>query len=133
MDEIKVIMGRLNTARKKLNVTHKELGEILGVSKSSIGSAFSRKSMKISKIKLLANELDISFIWLTTGKGEMFINSPNLVQESDVTYKVQCRKCIDKDIIVEYQNNIISSKDELLLAKDQIIENLKAEIAQLKK
>ncbi len=134
MDDIAVIIKRLDEARRKLGLNHKDLGEILGVTKSSIGSAFSRKSMKISKIKLLANELDINYFWLTTGKGEMFIPEEAMVNENNPTYnKGNCKKCIDKDIIIDYQNNVITTKDKLINAKDEIIEGLKRELAALRK
>ena len=133
MDEISVIVKRLDKARRRLGVNHKELGEILGVTKSSIGSAFSRKSMKIAKIKLIANELNISYFWLTTGKGDMFLTNSEVVNDPGVTYQTSCRKCIDKDIIIEYQNNVIRTKEELLAAKDEIIENLKSELARHRK
>ncbi len=134
MDDIAVIVKRLDEARRKLGLNHKDLGDILGVTKSSIGSAFSRKSMKISKIKLLANELNINYFWLTTGKGEMFIQDSGIVNENNPIYnKANCRKCIDKDIIIEFQNNVISTKDELINAKDEIIESLKRELELLRK
>jgi len=133
MDDIEIIVKRLDTARRKLGVKHKDLAEILGVTKSSVGSAFSRKSMKVAKIKLIASELNISYFWLSTGKGEMFVKDIDVVNDNGMIYnQSNCRKCIDKDIIIEYQNNVISTKDDLILAKEEIIERLKTEITALK-
>ena len=56
-----------------------------------------------------------------------------IVNDSGRAYQLaNCRKCIDKDIIIEHQNNVISTKDALIKTKDEIIDSLRKEIIALK-
>ncbi len=132
MDNTKIIVKRLDTARKQLKLKHKDLAEILELSTSSVSSAFSRKSMKISKIKLLANELSINKDWLFHGKGEMFGTNHKLVHENELEYTLQKSKTELVNLVI-HQQNIIKANEQLLKAKDDLINQLTEVINAYKK
>ncbi len=130
MDKIEIVVGRLDVARKRLGKNHADIAEILGLAKSSIGSAFSRKSMKVYKIKLLAQELDINFDWLSTGNGDMFITKNTKdIEDTNLTYQVtKCVSCDSKEDIIESLKALILAKDEIINAKNHIIKGLEREL-----
>ena len=132
MDNTDIILERLNVARKKLKLKHKDLADILGLSPSSVSSAFSRKSMKISKIKLLANELHINTTWLFEGKGDMFVSFQNNIRENDLEYNLKLSRVELINLVIN-QQKLIESKDELLAAKDKMIAQLNELILTYKK
>lgn len=132
MDNTQIIVKRLDAARKQLKLKHRDLAEILALTTSSVSSAFSRKSMKISKIKLLASELGISKDWLFYGNGEMFASNSKLVQENELEYTLHRSKAELANLIMQ-QQNIINSNVELLKAKDDLIKQLTEVINAYKK
>lgn len=132
MDSTQIIVKRLDVARRQLKLKHKDLAEILELTTSSVSSAFSRKSMKISKIKLLAHELSIDKDWLFHGKGEMFGPSHKLVNENELEYTLQKSKTELVNLVI-HQQNIIASNEALLKAKDDLIKQLNEVINTYKK
>ncbi|MFZ4707790.1 MAG: hypothetical protein ACOYMF_17440 [Bacteroidales bacterium] len=66
--------------------------------------------------KIIENCLDLSAIWLITGKGEMLIKEANIeVIQSDVT---TCQLCMEKDRLIGSQEDVIG----LLKEKIKILE-----------
>ncbi len=128
MDDRADIIERLDKARRLLGKNHEDLGEILGLTKSAVGSAFSRKSMKISKINLIAKELDINLNWLTTGEGRMFNHS---LSDGDLTYNTSnCNNCEGLENTIQNLKKIITANEDLVHAKNEIIEGLKRELTK---
>ncbi len=123
MDNTQIIIKRLDAARKQLKLKHKDLAQILELSTSSVSSAFSRKSMKTSKIKLLANELNINKDWLFHGKGDMFSSSQGTLQDNDLEYNLKLSRVELVNLVIN-QQKLIESKNQLIDTKDRIIEEL---------
>ena len=67
---------RLNLLRKTLNISQEEFGKRLGVTGASI-SRLEKGERNITEqmIKSICREFNVDYIWLTTGEGEMFVDS----------------------------------------------------------
>lgn len=67
---------RVREVRKTLCLTLEKFGEKLGIQKSAI-SKIERGDTNLTdaNIKLICREFNVDYIWLTTGDGEMFVES----------------------------------------------------------
>lgn len=67
---------RVKEVRKSLGLTMEKFGERLGIKKSAISLIENGKSnLTDSNVKAICREFNVDYIWLTTGEGEMFIDS----------------------------------------------------------
>ena len=67
---------RVKQARKSLCLTMEKFGERLGVTKTAISLIESGKNnLTDANIKAICREFNVDYIWLTTGEGEMFVDS----------------------------------------------------------
>lgn len=67
---------RVREVRKTLGLTLEKFGEKLGIQKSAI-SKIERGDTNLTdaNVKLICREFNVDYIWLTTGDGEMFVDS----------------------------------------------------------
>ena len=67
---------RVREIRKSLGLTLEKFGEKLGVGKTAISKIEHEQcSLTDANIKLICREFGVDYIWLTTGEGEMFVDS----------------------------------------------------------
>ena len=67
---------RIRELRKSLNLTMEAFGERIGVSKSTISNIENGyREATEHMIKSICREFGADYIWLTTGEGEMFVES----------------------------------------------------------
>lgn len=67
---------RIREVRKALNLTLEKFGEQIGVGKSTISDLENgRRSLSEHMTKSICREFHVDYIWLTTGEGEMFVES----------------------------------------------------------
>ena len=67
---------RIRELRKSLNLTMETFGERIGVSKSTISNIENgNRDATEHMIKSICREFGVDYIWLTTGDGEMFVES----------------------------------------------------------
>ena len=67
---------RVREIRKSLGLTLEKFGEKLGVGKTAISKIEHEQcSLSDANIKLICREFGVDYIWLTTGEGEMFVDS----------------------------------------------------------
>lgn len=67
---------RIRALRKSLNLTMEAFGERIGVSKSTISNIENgNREATEHMIKSICREFGADYIWLTTGDGEMFVES----------------------------------------------------------
>lgn len=69
---------RVREIRKQLGLTLDKFGEKLGVTKTAI-SRIERGERNCTEqmIKSICREFNVDYMWLTTGEGNMFIDSDN--------------------------------------------------------
>lgn len=73
---------RVRNVRKSLDLTLEKFGEKLGVKKNAISQIENgRNSLTDQMTKAICREFNVDYIWLTTGEGEMFIDSDDMLYE----------------------------------------------------
>lgn len=97
----------------------------IGLSNGYLGQQHKRKADLGESIinKIIDNCLDLSVIWLITGKGEMIIH--NSINDSGVSYSATCKRCEDKERIIEGLQKSIRLLEEI--GEDQKIKIAKYE------
>lgn len=64
---------RLKQVRKQLGLSQQDFGKALGVSNTAISKLENGENNVTDQMaKLICREFNVDYIWLTTGKGEMF-------------------------------------------------------------
>ena len=67
---------RIREVRKALGLTLEKFGEKIGMKKNSVSQIESGKnSVTEQVIKSICREFNVDYIWLTTGDGEMFVDT----------------------------------------------------------
>lgn len=67
---------RIRELRKSLNLTMEQFGEKIGVSKSTISNIENgNRNATEHMVKSICREFNVDYEWLTTGSGEMFVDS----------------------------------------------------------
>lgn len=67
---------RVKQVRKSLGLTMEKFGDRLGVTKTAISLIESGKNnLTDANIKAICREFNVDYIWLTSGDGEMFVDS----------------------------------------------------------
>lgn len=74
---------RVREIRKQLGLTLDKFGEKLGVTKTAI-SRIERGERNCTEqmIKSICREFNVDYMWLTTGEGNMFVDSDNDVMNA---------------------------------------------------
>ena len=73
---------RVREIRKNFNLTLEKFGEKIGVGKSSISDIENnRRSLTEHMTKSICREFNVDYIWLTTGEGEMFVETDDDIIE----------------------------------------------------
>lgn len=92
---------RVRELRKFLNLTLEKFGKSLGVGKTAI-SKIENNERKLTEQMILSicREFRVDYFWLTEGKGEMFIETPeSVVDEIAEDYDLDD---IDKKMLEKY-------------------------------
>ena len=67
---------RIREVRKTLGLTLEKFGEKIGMKKNSVSQIENGKnSVTEQVVKSICREFNVDYIWLTTGEGEMFIDT----------------------------------------------------------
>lgn len=87
-DDDKTVIGqRLQEVRACLNWTVEEMAEQLDVSKGTVSLWENNGTIPARRLRVIAEKCNVSYDWLTTGKGKMFSNeesSPKLGEPKDL-------------------------------------------------
>lgn len=74
---------RIKEIRKSLDLTMEQFGNRLGVTKSTISNIENgNRSATEHMSKSICREYNVDYIWLTTGEGEMFLETDDDIMES---------------------------------------------------
>ena len=67
---------RIREVRKTLGLTLEKFGEKIGMKKNSVSQIENGKnSVTEQVVKSICREFNVDYVWLTTGDGEMFIDT----------------------------------------------------------
>lgn len=74
---------RLKELRKTLKLSQDAFGERIGMSGGGISLLeMGKRNITEQNVKSICREFNVDYIWLTTGEGEMFVDSDNDIMES---------------------------------------------------
>ena len=99
---------RVKQARKSLGLTMEKFGERLGVTKTAISLIESGKNnLTDANIKAICREFNVDYIWLTTGEGEMFVDS-----DDDFTEKIDRIMAGENDARKNMIKTLVNASDD---------------------
>lgn len=108
---------RIRELRKSLNMTMEVFGQRIGVSKSTISNIENgNRDATEHMVKSICREFDIDYIWLTTGEGEMFVES-----DDDFMEKIDRIMAGEDDARKNIFKALIDASDEDIAAFQRII------------
>lgn len=99
---------RVREVRKKLCLTLDKFGERIGIKKSALSSIENgRSNLTDANIKAICREFGVDYIFLTTGEGEMFIDSDN-----DFTEKIDRIMAGENDTRKNMIKTLVNASDD---------------------
>ena len=108
---------RVRELRKTLCLTLEKFGERLGVKKNAISAIENgRNSLTDQMTKAICREFGVDYIWLTTGEGEMFVDTDDdFIERIDriMAGEDEARKNLFK-FMLELSDEDIAALDRLM-------------------
>ena len=108
---------RIREVRKTLGLTLEKFGEKIGMKKNSVSQIENGKnSVTEQVIKSICREFNVDYIWLTTGDGEMFVDTDDdFIERIDriMAGEDEARKNLFK-FMLELSDEDIAALDRLM-------------------
>ena len=108
---------RVREVRKNLGLTLEKFGDKIGMKKNSVSQIENGKNnVTDANIKAICREFNVDYIWLTTGEGEMFVDSDDdFLEKIDriMAGENDARKSMVK-ILVDASDDDIQTFDRLV-------------------
>ena len=109
---------RVREIRKSLGLTLEKFGEKLGVKKNAISQIETgRNSLTDQMTKAICREFGVDYTFLTTGEGEMFVDS-----DDDFIEKIDRIMAGDSDIRKNAIKALVNASTEDIEALDRLID-----------
>lgn len=113
------INDRIKVIRKHNNLTMDKFGKRIGITKTSVSLIESGKNNPSEQtLILICKEFGIDYLWLTTGKGEMF--SP--ISDDETIAKFDAIMAGEKDTHKVILKTLLDMDEETLKSLDKFIE-----------
>lgn len=117
---------RVKELRKSLSLTLEKFGQRIGVGKSTISDLENgRRSLSEHMTKSICREFGVDYIWLTTGDGEMFVDSDDdFIERIDriMAGEDEARKNLFK-FMLELSDDDIAALDRLMKKAIEFTQN----------
>lgn len=108
---------RIKKVRKSLGLTLEKFGERIGLKKSAVSLIENGKnSVTDANVKAICREFGVDYIWLTTGEGEMFVDTDDdFIERIDriMAGEDEARKNLFK-FMLELSDEDIAALDRLM-------------------
>lgn len=108
---------RIREVRKTLGLTLEKFGEKIGMKKNSVSQLENGKnSVTEQVVKAICREYNVDYIWLTTGEGEMFVDTDDdFIERIDriMAGEDEARKNLFK-FMLELSDEDIAALDRLM-------------------
>lgn len=121
---------RVREIRKFLGLTLEKFGKKLGVGKTAISKIEKGENNLTEQMaKSIFREFGVDYIWLTTGEGEMFVDSDNDFHEKIdriMLNEDDARKNIFK-FMLELSDNDVDALNKLMQQAVEYVEKLKTQ------
>ena len=119
---------RIREVRKTLGLTLEKFGEKIGMKKNSVSQLENGKnSVTEQVIKAICREYNVDYMWLTTGDGEMFIDTDDdFIERIDriMAGEDDARKNLFK-FMLELSDEDIAALDRLMKKAIEFTQNNK--------
>ncbi len=117
---------RIRELRKTLKMTMEQFGEKIGVTKSTISNIENgNRNATEHMVKSICREYNVDYIWLTTGEGEMFVDSDDdFIERIDriMAGEDEARKNLFK-FMLELSDEDIAALDRLMKKAIEFTQN----------
>lgn len=109
---------RIKEVRKSLGLTLDKFGERIGLKKSAVSLIENGKnSVTDANIKAICREFGVDYIWLTTGDGEMFVET-----DDDFIERIDRIMLGEDDVRKNLFKALLDASDEDITAFQRIID-----------
>lgn len=109
---------RIREVRKTLGLTLEKFGEKIGMKKNSVSQIENGKnSVTEQVIKSICREFNVDYIWLTTGDGEMFVDT-----DDDFIERIDRIMAGEDDARKNLFKALLEASDEDIAAFQRIID-----------
>ena len=119
---------RIREVRKALGLTLEKFGEKIGMKKNSVSQLENGKnSVTEQVVKAICREYNVDYMWLTTGDGEMFIDTDDdFIERIDriMAGEDEARKSLFK-VMLELSDEDIAALDRLMKKAIEFTQNNK--------
>lgn len=119
---------RIREVRKALGLTLEKFGEKIGMKKNSVSQLENGKnSVTEQVVKAICREYNVDYMWLTTGDGEMFIDTDDdFIERIDriMVGEDEARKNLFK-FMLELSDEDIAALDRLMKKAIEFTQNNK--------
>ena len=119
---------RIREVRKALGLTLEKFGEKIGMKKNSVSQLENGKnSVTEQVVKAICREYNVDYMWLTTGDGEMFIDTDDdFIERIDriMAGEDEARKNLFK-FMLELSDEDIAALDRLMKNAIEFTQNNK--------
>lgn len=119
---------RVKEIRKSLGLTLEKFGERIGVTRGSMSNIENgNRNLTEQMTKSICREFSVDYMWLTTGEGEMFIDSDDdFIERIDriMAGEDEARKNLFK-FMLELSDEDISALDRLMKKAIEFTQNNK--------
>lgn len=119
---------RIREVRKALGLTLEKFGEKIGMKKNSVSQLENGKnSVTEQVVKAICREYNVDYMWLTTGDGEMFIDTDDdFIEriERIMAGEDEARKSLFK-FMLELSDEDIAALDRLMKKAIEFTQNNK--------
>lgn len=119
---------RIREVRKALGLTLEKFGEKIGMKKNSVSQLENGKnSVTEQVVKAICREYNVDYMWLTTGEGEMFIDTDDdFIERIDriMAGEDEARKSLFK-FMLELSDEDIAALDRLMKKAIEFTQNNK--------
>ena len=119
---------RIREVRKALGLTLEKFGENIGMKKNSVSQLENGKnSVTEQVVKAICREYNVDYMWLTTGDGEMFIDTDDdFIERIDriMAGEDEARKSLFK-FMLELSDEDIAALDRLMKKAIEFTQNNK--------
>lgn len=119
---------RIREVRKALGLTLEKFGEKIGMKKNSVSQLENGKnSVTEQVVKAICREYNVDYMWLTTGDGEMFIDTDDdFIERIDriMAGEDEARKSLFKSML-ELSDDDIAALDRLMKKAIEFTQNNK--------
>lgn len=108
---------RLRELRKVLKLSQDSFGEKIGISGGGISLLEKgKRNFTEQNIKAICREFGVDYIWLTTGEGEMFVNS-----DDDYTERIDRVMAGENEVRKNMIKALVDASDDDIEALDNLV------------